>query len=96
FINEAEIEYAKSRIQPYDDAFAFDLAERGRLKEGLFDPVRINTVPHKPWQVRERPVPMAHYEKLLEFLREKLAKGVMEPSIGAYASPWFVVAKKDG
>ena len=96
FLRDSEIEYLKDQIRPFDDAFSFDLNQKGRLKEGIIQPIKIYTIPHTPWNIRERPIPPAHFKKLIEFLKEKLAAGIMEPGSGPYASPWFVVAKKDG
>ncbi|TPX54602.1 hypothetical protein CcCBS67573_g09554 [Chytriomyces confervae] len=96
FLTDVEIEFSKSRIRRYNGAFAFDLKEWGRLKEGLFQPVRIHTILHVPWNIHEHPIPPAHFPKLIQLLRENLDAKVMEPSQGAYASPWFMVLKKDG
>ena len=96
FLTETELQYLENEIKPYDKAFSFDLFQKGKLKEDIIAPIKIHTVPHIPWNIRERPIPPAHFKKLIEFLKEKLATGIMEPSSGSYAAPWFVVAKKDG
>ena len=96
FLNIDEVTYIKRELKPYDKAFSFDLLQKGRLKEDVVAPIKIHTIPHTPWNIRERPIPPAHFKKLIEFLKEKLRAGIMEPSSGSYASPWFVVAKKDG
>ncbi len=80
----------------HQDGFAWDDSERGHFKEEYFPPIEIPTIPHKPWTVRNLPIPPGIYEKICELIRRKIAAGVFEPSNSSYRSRWFTVLKKDG
>ena len=54
------------------------------------------TIPHKPWKVRNMPIPPGIYDQICELLQKKIKAGVFEPSNSSYWSRWFGVAKKDG
>ena len=77
-------------------AFAWTESERGKFREDFFAPVRIATVPHKPWVQGNRPIPPFLFEPVCEMMRSKIAAGVYEPSSSSYHSRWFCVLKKDG
>ena len=70
--------------------------ERGSFKKEFFPPVSIPTVPHKPWVLRNRPIPPGLMDRVLKIIKEKLDAGVYEPSNSSYSSRWFCVLKKDG
>ncbi len=56
----------------------------------------IFTVPYVPWDLKPIPVPRAMVPKIVELLKEKIRVGILEPSMGPYASRWFTVPKKSG
>ncbi len=80
----------------HEDGFAWDDSERGHFKEEFFPPIEILTVPHKPWTVRNLPIPPGIYQKICDLIKRKIAAGVFEPSNSSYRSRWFAVLKKDG
>jgi hypothetical protein len=53
-------------------------------------------VDHKPWVLRNTPIPPGIYDEVCRVIRRKLAAGVYEPSNSSYRSRWFCVVKKDG
>jgi hypothetical protein len=79
-----------------EDAIAFEDTERGTLKESYFSDYIIPTVPHKPWEYKNIPIPPGIREKVLDVLRLKIEAGVYEQSQSSYRSQWFVVQKKNG
>lgn len=77
-----------------EEALAFGEADRGTLKESYFSPYIMPTVPHKPWQVKHRPIAPGIRQQVIEILKEKIKGGVYEPSQSSYRSNWFCVKKK--
>jgi hypothetical protein len=80
----------------HHDGFAWSDAERGHFREDFFPPIEIPTIPHKPWAVRNMPIPPGIYKEVCELLKKKIDAGVFEPSNSSYRSRWFCVVKKDG
>ncbi|KAI4294671.1 hypothetical protein K525DRAFT_290425 [Schizophyllum commune Loenen D] len=79
-----------------DTSLAFGENQRGTLKESYFSPYVYVTVPHKPWEYKNIPIPPGIHDKVIELLREKIKAGVYEPSQSSYRSRWFCVLKKNG
>ena len=79
-----------------DKGFAWDDSERGRFREDFFPPIDMPVVPHKPWVLKNIPIPPGLYPKVCEIIKTKLDAGVYEPSNSSYRSRWFCVLKKDG
>ena len=80
----------------HQDGFAWSDSERGHFKEDFFPPIEIPTVPHKPWVVRNIPIPPGIYKNVCDLIQRKIDAGVFEPSNSSYRSRWFCVVKKDG
>ena len=76
--------------------FAWDDSERGQFREDFFPPIDIPTVPHKPWVLKNIPIPPGLYTEICRIIKSKLEAGVYEPSNSSYRSRWFCVIKKDG
>ena len=74
--------------------FAWNDSQRGSFRKDFFPPVRMPVVEHKPWVLRNIPIPPGIYNELCDLIRIKLAAGVYEPSNSAYRSRWFTVMKK--
>jgi hypothetical protein len=77
-----------------EKAIAFDWKECGKVHEDVTPPIVIKTVPHKAWQAAGFAFPKALREKMMEMLRDRLDKGVLERCFGPYRNPWFLVSKK--
>ena len=58
----------------HQDGFAWSDSERGHFKEDFFLPIEIPTVSHKPWVVRNMPIPIRKicpiFGSLLEIPRD--------------------------
>jgi hypothetical protein len=79
-----------------EDAIAFEDTERGTFKDSYFSPYIIPTIPHRPWEYKNIPIPPGLREKVMEVLKLKIDAGVYEQSTASYRSRWFVVLKKNG
>lgn len=76
--------------------FAWDDSERGSFREDFFPPVDMPVIPHKPWVLKNIPIPPGLYPQVCKVIKTKIDAGVYEPSNSAYRSRWFCVLKKDG
>ena len=76
--------------------FAWDDTERGRFREDFFPPIDIPVIPHRPWVLKNIPIPPGLYPEVCRIIRTKIDAGVYEPSNSSYRSRWFCVLKKDG
>ncbi|KII83044.1 hypothetical protein PLICRDRAFT_61104, partial [Plicaturopsis crispa FD-325 SS-3] len=63
-----------------EDALAFTDQDRGTFSESYFTPYIIPTVPHKPWECRNLPIPPGIRTKVMEVLQQKVDAGVYERS----------------
>jgi Integrase zinc binding domain/RNase H-like domain found in reverse transcriptase len=79
-----------------NQGFAWDDSQRGRFREDFFPPVVMPVVEHKPWVLRNMPIPPGIYEDVCKIIKTKIAAGVYERSNSAYRSRWFTVLKKGG
>ena len=77
-------------------ALAFEDIERGTLSDAYFSDYVIPTIPHRPWEYRNMPIPPGIMEQVLDVLKLKIDAGVYEPSESSYRSRWFCVVKKNG
>ena len=96
FLWPTELDLLDDMIKNQETAFAWTDAERGSFRRDFFPPVEIPTVAHKPWVLRNIPIPPGLYKEVCDQIRKKIASGVYEPSNSCYRSRWFPVAKKDG
>ena len=79
-----------------NEGFAWDDMEWGYFREDFFLPIEIPAVPHKPWVLKNIPIPPGLYDEICRIIKKKLEAGVYKPSNSSYRSRWFYVIKKDG
>lgn len=79
-----------------EGAFAWDDTERGSFKPEYFPPVEMPVIEHKPWVLKNIPIPPGIYSEVCKVIKSKIDAGVYEPSNSSYRSRWFCVIKKDG
>ena len=79
-----------------NEGFAWDDSERGRFREDFFPPVMMPVVEHKPWVLRNMPIPPGIYDEVCKIIQTKIDAGVYERSNSSYRSRWFTVLKKAG
>ena len=80
----------------HQDGFAWSDDERGHFREDFFPPIEMLTISHKPWVVKNLPIPPGIYDQICKEIKRKINAGVFELSNSSYRSQWFGVAKKDG
>src|SRR5258705_3098609 len=78
----------------HHDGFAWSDEERGHFREDFFPPVEMPTVAHKPWVVRNMPIPPGIYKKVCKLIQRKINAGVFEPSNSVSFS--MVLCRKEG
>ena len=71
-------------MMAHEDGFAWEDAERGHFREDFFAPIEMPTVPHKPWKLRNMPIPPGIYDQICKLLQKKIKAGVFEPSNSLY------------
>jgi hypothetical protein len=79
----------------HQDGFAWNDEERGHFREDFFPPIEMPTVSHKPWVVRNLPIPPGIYDQVCKEIKRKINAKIFEPSNSSYRSRWFCVVKKD-
>jgi hypothetical protein len=94
-LNTAEREAFLAMLLRREAALAWDWQECGLVRREVCAPARIRTVPHKPWRVA-RGYDKKRYNQLVDAINERIKRGALEPSQGAYQNPWFTIVKKDG
>src|SRR5947207_11536768 len=94
FLSNAEKQLFVDILFKYESAIAFDDSEMGLLRSEIEPPAVIHTVPHVPWQQQNIRLPFAMKEAATRIVKEKLAKGLLEPSQGPYRNRYFLVTKK--
>ena len=95
FLWPAELDLLDDMVKNQEGAFAWTDLECGKFKSEYFPPVEMPTVEHKPWVLKNIPIPPGIYREVCEQIKRKIAAGVYESSNSAYRSRWFTVAKKD-
>jgi len=80
----------------HQDSFAWNHTERSHFCEDFFPLVEIPVVPHKPWIIKNHPIPPGIYHELCKLLQKKIDASVLEGSCASYCGGWFAVVKKDG
>ena len=80
----------------HETAFDWVPTERGQLDDQYFPLVKIPTIPHTPWILRNIPIPPSSWDQAIQIIKDRIASGVYELSAAAYRSHWFCVLKQDG
>ena len=55
-----------------NEGFAWDDSERSRFREGFFPPVVMPVVEHKPWVLRNMPIPPGIYGEVCKIIQMKI------------------------
>jgi hypothetical protein len=76
--------------------FTWDDSEQGRFREDFFPPVVMPVIEHKPWVLRNMPIPPGIYDQVCKIIKTKIDTGVYERSNSSYQLRWFTVLKKGG
>ncbi|KAJ2934660.1 hypothetical protein H1R20_g2455, partial [Candolleomyces eurysporus] len=95
-LTEEEVKLVHAFFNLSQYAFAWDESEKGIFSEDYLPPVKIATLPHAVWILKNIPIPPGLFPKIVKIIKAKMDSGVIEPSNAAYRSQWFWVLKKDG
>ena len=96
FLNDSELDVLDDLVKKQELGLAWEDSERGTFRRDFFPPIDIPTVPHKPWVLKNIPIPPGIYKEICTIIKSKIDSGVYEPSNSSYRSKWFPVLKKDG
>ena len=91
-----EVKLVRWMVLNHETAFAWTATKRGRLDNQYFPLVKIPTVPHTPWILRNIPIPPLSWDQAIQIIKDHIASGVYELSATAYRSRWFCMIKQDG
>ena len=91
----AEVKLCRWIVHTHEKAFAWIPDEQGRFDEQYFPPVKIPTVSHTPWVLRNIPIPPLKWKDTIQIIKDCITTRVYEPSTAAYRSCWFCVLKLD-
>jgi len=95
FLWPEEMKSVHHLIMQQNEAFAWDDTQKGKFKEEFFPPVEMLTVEHKPWVLKNIPIPPGMYPRVCEAIKIKIDTETYEPSSSSYQLKWFTVIKKD-
>ena len=73
-------------IRVHESAFTWNKNEKGKFSDEYFDPVVIPTVEHVPWVLRNIPIPLGIYDRIVEIIKHKIKTGVFESSNPSHRS----------
>ena len=74
FLRPEEVRLFNYVILQNERALAFEDIERGTLSDKYFSDYVIPTVPHRPWEYKNMPIPPGIMDKVLEVLKLKIAR----------------------
>ena len=77
-------------------ALAWEFSHAGRIDPMIAPPQEIRTVPYKAWQTPGVPIPKPMVSQVVELLKERVTRGILENGYRPYRNAWFLVKKKDG
>ncbi|KAF8579610.1 hypothetical protein K439DRAFT_1523989 [Ramaria rubella] len=84
FLLEEEVKLAFELLMKNELALAWDDSEKGRFSKEYFDPIVVLTIEHKPWALKNIPIPHGLREVVIQFIKDKIATGTYKPSGSSY------------
>ncbi|OMJ15728.1 hypothetical protein AYI69_g8102 [Smittium culicis] len=85
-LKDEEVKFFLNELKKKDKAFAYLPEEMGLLSEAVEKPIFVETVDHEPWQKNPYPIPKGIENDVKYMLKDKLLKGILEPSNGPYSN----------
>jgi hypothetical protein len=95
-LSDQEAELLGQVLLNREMALAWDFTECGRIDHEIIPPQVIRTIPHSAWQSKSIPIPKPLLPKVIDLLRQRIQRGIIEEGHGSYRNNWFLVLKKDG
>src|SRR5271154_1632008 len=94
FLLPEERKLAHHFMMLQNQGFAWDDTERGQFREDFFPPIDIPVVPHKPWVLKNIPIPPGLYPEVCRIIKSKMDAEVYEPSL--FRSITLVLCVEEG
>ena len=69
-----------------NEGFAWEDQEQEKFQEEFFLPIDIPAVPHKPWVLKNIPIPPGLYPEVCRIIKSKIEAGVYKLSNSSYRS----------
>lgn len=95
-LSEEEMDIFMQIMFNREAALAWDFTECGSVDPIVAPPQVIKVTEHKAWQAGSIPIPKGLEKKVIELLRIRMKRKILEESYASYRNPWFLVTKKDG
>ena len=86
FMWKDEKKLAHYVIKVDEKSLAWDESEKGSFKEEYFPPVQMATIEHIPYKERNIPIPPGILKIVIEYIKQRIASGIYEPSNSSYRS----------
>jgi hypothetical protein len=77
-------------------SLAWDFDECGMLDPIVAPPQVLKVIDHKAWQAGAVPIPPGLQSKVVDLLKQRMKRRILEEGHGPYRNPYMLVAKKDG
>ena len=90
-----ELKLVQHILKLNEKALAWTDAEHEGFHEDYFLLVKIPTVAHTPWVLKNIPIPTGIMDDVINIIKKKITAGIYEPSDAFYCSMWFCVKKKN-
>ncbi|KAG6869623.1 hypothetical protein C0995_001716, partial [Termitomyces sp. Mi166 len=72
FLHADELDIFVDLVTKQNQAFAWEVEEKGYFKPEYFLPIVFLTIPHIPWQEHNRPIPPALEPEICDIIRDKI------------------------
>jgi hypothetical protein len=96
FLWPDEIALAHWILRENEGRLVWDEEEKGSFSSEWFDPIKIPTIDHVLWVLKNIPLPPGIRDEVIRIIKAKISAGTYEPSNSSYRSAWFCILKKDG
>jgi hypothetical protein len=96
FLWPEEVKLMQHVLKINEKALIWTDAERSSFSNNYFSPVKILTVAHTPWVLKNISIPTGILDTVIDVIKKKIAAGIYEPSDAFYHSRWFYIKKKNG
>jgi hypothetical protein len=66
-----------------------------KIKSKVSFPIMIRTISYKAWQYLNFPIPKALNQVIMEILKNRINRKILEPCHKPYRNLWFIIKKKN-
>ena len=94
-LSKQEAELLARVLRNWEAALIQDFSEYGRIDPTIVPPQITRTVLYKAQQSKSIPIPKPLVLKVIDLLRQRQQRGIIEESYSSYYNNWFLVKKKN-